>query len=623
VIPVARRFASVGVGPGAAHPRRPESEEAGVKGYRFGPVAVAGGGTEFRLWAPGHRRVELILDSPRGARRCLSLRPEADGFFSVRVPEAGPGWRYRYRVDGRGPWPDPASRRQPEDVHGPSELVVGDYPWTDGAWRGLDWSQAVIYELHVGTFTPEGTFDAVIDRLDHLAALGVNALELMPVADFPGRCNWGYDGTFLFAPDSAYGPPDSLKRLVDACHGRGMAVILDVVYNHLGPDGNYLWPISPPFFNQDVHTPWGASIAIEHPLVARFFEENARFWIEEYHFDGLRLDAVHALDHWHRPRFLAGLARAARGAAPDRPLFLVLENVDNQAEYLRDAGAEAYDAQWNDDFHHALHALLTGERSGVYQEHDVPARTLARVLAQGFAYQGEYSPWRQRPRGTSTRGLSLDRFVNFLQTHDMAGNRAFGERLHQLIDADRYRAVVALYLFLPGIPMLFMGEEFAASTPFLFFTDHTPELGEQVRAGRLRQHQRSDEPRAQLHPDRIPHPQDHSTFTASKLDWDDLERHRETLSLYARAIEHRRAFLPTVDQRQEGIEVASEGMCFTVILRDLRGRDVVACLANLGDQAYAIPGRLGEDGSWAEVLATREAPAGMVAGHSTLWLAKG
>lgn len=585
----------------------------------FGACYKPGLGTEFKLWAPDHRQVDLLLLPPTGEPRRMPMNPRQDGFFSLTEKEAAPGWNYQYFVDDQGPYPDPASRKQPDDVHGASEIIDSTYQWTDQHWRGLDWSRAVIYELHVGTFTPAGTFQGLLSQLDYLCDLGINTIELMPVADFPGKHNWGYDGTFLFAPDSAYGSPEDLKQLVDGCHRRSIAIILDVVYNHFGPDGNYIWPISRQFFNSGQHTPWGESLNIGHPVVRAFFRENARFWIEEYHFDGYRFDAVHALDFDQRFDFLSEVRKAARAAAPERSLFLVLENPTNQAELLRDSGDGAFDAQWNDDFHHAIHRLLTGEQEGVYQDHAVPEETLERILRNGFAYQGEYSPYRKRAVGTPTDGLTLNHFVNYIQTHDMVGNRALGERLHQLTDLEMYMASVALYLFLPGIPMLFMGEEFCATTPFLFFTDHHQKLGAEIRKGRLRQHTVIPKWREKESWERIPHPQKESTFQSSRIDWLDAKRNSEILNLYKTLLAMRANFIEQIDLRQDSVTVERDGRLFIIILRDHRGQETVACVTNFEMTDQQLPNRF-RSIQWHPIITTQSCRDDMVPSYTTLWL---
>jgi malto-oligosyltrehalose trehalohydrolase len=401
----------------------------------FGAALRDDGTTCFRLWAPAAARVDLALATTR-AHAALPLAALDGGWFEAIAPDAPHGSRYAFRIDGERTVPDPASRSNPDDVHAPSMVVDPlAFDWQDAGWRGRPWHEAVLYELHVGTFTREGTFAAAIGRLDYLAGLGITAIELMPLADFPGTRNWGYDGVLPFAPDATYGPPETLKALVQAAHARGLMVLLDVVYNHFGPEGNYLHLYAPQFFNPTHRTPWGAAINFDGPgsrTVRDFFVHNALFWLEEYHFDGLRLDAVHAIADGSRPDIVAELAAAVRaGPGRDRHVHLVLENDANQARYLgRDESRAPLfaTAQWNDDLHHAFHVLLTGERDGYYADYaERPLRHLGRALAEGFSYQGEASAYRaNRTRGEPSVHLPATAFVSFLQTHDQVGNRAFG-----------------------------------------------------------------------------------------------------------------------------------------------------------------------------------------------------
>ena len=438
--------------------------------YAWGPRLEAEG-TRFRLWAPAARQVALELDG--GAP--VVMTPEHDGWWETVKP-APAGTRYRFRV-GDLAVPDPASRRQMGDVHGWS--VVADahaYRWRTRDWHGRAWEDAVIYEIHTGLW---GGFRGVAARLDALTDLGITAIELMPAADFPGTRNWGYDGVLPFAPDESYGTPDDLQHLVDEAHARGLMVFLDAVYNHFGPDGNYLHLYAPGFFRRDAKTPWGAAIDFRKEPVRNFFIENAIYWLREFRMDGLRLDAVHAIED---RAFLAELARAVRAAFPaERNIHLVVENEDNDAALL-----DLYDAQWNDDLHHALHVLLTGESAGYYGDFtgDAAAK-LARALGEGFVYQGEHSPHRGAPRGTPSAHLPAAKFVAFLQNHDQIGNRAFGERLTVLVSEAALRAAVALIMLCPQIPMLFMGEDTGSRAPFLYFTDHRDaRLAQAVREGR-------------------------------------------------------------------------------------------------------------------------------------------
>ena len=519
----------------------------------FGAEVLADTSARFRLWAPGAKRITLAFAA--GEKHAdVAMAAAGGGWFEAIVPDVPEGTLYAYRA-GDTRFPDPASRFNPEDVHQASMVVDPNaFEWNDGGWSGRPWEEAVVYELHIGTFTPEGTFAAAIDRLDYLVDLGVTVLEIMPVADFPGRRNWGYDGVLPFAPDASYGRPEDLKRLVEAAHRRGLSVLLDVVYNHFGPEGNYLHTYAPQFFTEHHHTPWGAAINFDAEgsrTVRDFFIHNALYWVEEYRFDGLRLDAVHAIADDSDPDIVTEIARALRqGPGRARQIHLVLENDRNQARYLeRDAACRPVEAsaQWNDDIHHALHILTTGERDGYYEDYAAkPLWYFARSLAQGFGYQGEPSAHRDgAARGDPSAHLPPAAFVSFLQTHDQVGNRALGERLCAIADAQALRAATVCVLLAPAPPLLFMGEEFAASTPFQFFCDFGPELAAAVTRGRRHEFARFArfaDPAAQA---TIPDPNDARTFAASKLRWDEIGRaphaqwlalHRELLALRHRAI---------------------------------------------------------------------------------------
>ena len=515
----------------------------------FGAEVREDGTTRFRLWAPGARQVELWLEEPG---RAVAMPRDAGGWAEYVTREAPAGTRYRFRIDGELLVPDPAARFQPGDVHGASEVVDPlAHAWADTAWIGLPPERLVFYELHVGTFTAAGTHAAVAERLDHLVALGVTALELMPLADFPGRRGWGYDGVLLYAPEATYGRPEDLKALVDAAHARGLAVFLDVVYNHFGPEGNYLHRYAPDFFNPRHQTPWGDGINYDGPgseVVRAFMIHNALYWIEEYHLDGLRLDAVNAIVDESPRHLLEELARAvADGPARERRVHLVLENGANEARYLRraDGGRPLYQAQWNDDVHHALHILLTGERGGYYGDYQPPLPHLGRCLAEGFAFQGEWSAYRGGARGESSVDVPPTAFVGFLQNHDQIGNRALGERITALASPDAVRAATAVLLLSPAPPLLFMGEEWAAPEPFLFFSDLGPDLGPLVSEGRRREFARFPEFADPATRERIPDPQAESTFRRSSLDWsharaavhkDWLAFHQALLALRTREV---------------------------------------------------------------------------------------
>jgi malto-oligosyltrehalose trehalohydrolase len=452
-------------------------------------AAIDAHGASFRLWAPAARAVALHLPE---SRRNVSMARQESGWHAVRIPNLVAGTVYQYVIDDVQPVPDPASRFQPHDVDGPSELIDPEaFDWPDATWNGRPWHEAVIYEIHVGTFTREGTFAAAEADLSRLANLGITAIELMPVADFAGRRNWGYDGVLPFAPDSTYGTPSALKRFIAAAHALGLMVFVDVVYNHFGPEGNYLGRYAPEFF-ADTDTGWGRGINFAARLVRDFFIDNALYWIIEYNVDGLRLDAVHAIEDASRPDILEEIAARLRLAvAPNRHVHLVLENDRNQTRYLRrdaDGRAVCYDAQWNDDFHHAAHVVLTGETGGYYADFAVdPVAKLGRALVEGFAFQGEHSEYRNAPRGEPSRDLPPVAMVNFLQNHDQVGNRPYGERLTVLAEPAALAAATAILLLAPSPPLLFMGEEWNATTPFLFFCDFSGALGEAVRDGRRRE----------------------------------------------------------------------------------------------------------------------------------------
>lgn len=520
-----------------------------VHAMPFGAQVVDEERTRFRLWAPSAGSVELVLADARGDR--MLDMPEIGEGWRELVTRAPAGARYRYRIDGKLEVPDPASRYNPEDVHGPSEVVdPRACEWPDAHWSGRPWHEAIIYELHVGTFSPEGTFAGVERRLDYLAALGVTAVELMPIADFPGRRGWGYDGTLQFAPNASYGRPDDLKRLVTAAHARGLMVFLDVIYNHFGPEGNYLHAYARPFFSDRHKTDWGSAInfdGAESRIVRDFFIHNTLYWLEEFHLDGLRFDAVHAIADDSETHILSELAQAVRsGPGAQRHIHLVLENERNEARYLRyeNARPRQYNAQWNDDAHHAFHVLLTNETDGYYSDYAPDTtRHLGRCLAEGFAYQGDPSPYGGgRPRGEPSADLPPSAFVAFLQNHDQIGNRALGERLPALASPARLKAATAAWLLAPATPLLFMGEEFAAATPFLFFCDFGPELAQAVTEGRRREFARFarfSDPAAR---DAIPDPNHPTTFERSKLDWDcvNAPSHASWLELYGKLLALRR-----------------------------------------------------------------------------------
>jgi maltooligosyltrehalose trehalohydrolase len=531
----------------------------------FGAEVLSDGRTRFRLWAPSARSVEIVIGATTQDAYSLPMPGAGDGWYELVRPDTPPGTLYSYRIDGDLEVPDPASRFNPKDVHGPSEVIdPGSYDWRDIGWQGRPWQDAVLYELHVGTFTRPGTFAALEKRLDTLARDGITAIELMPVADFPGKRGWGYDGVLLYAPESGYGRPEKLKHFIEAAHERGLMVLLDVVYNHFGPEGNYLHAYARQFFTDRHRTPWGDAIDFdgEHSRTVRdFFVHNALYWIEEFHLDGLRIDAVHAIRDDSDQHFITELCERVRaGPGRDREIHLVLENHENECSLMPrgdDGRPLLATAQWNDDFHHTLHTLLTSESDGYYVDYaDAPLRHLGRCLAEGFAFQGD--PYRfedGRLRGEPSLQLPPGAFVNFIQNHDQVGNRAFGERMSQLTGPARLRAAMAILLLAPSPPMLFMGDEFAAVQPFLYFCDFGPELAASVTDGRRREFERFAQfadPEAR---ERIPDPNDPKTFVASKLRWSDRDRrpHREWLDLTRQLLELRRhEIVPLIPRIETG-----------------------------------------------------------------------
>jgi maltooligosyltrehalose trehalohydrolase len=487
---------------------------------QFGPKLTPSGAS-FRLWAPAAEHVEVLLKTPH------PLRHAGDGWFSAEIAGVKAGTRYQFRIDDEIDVPDPASAFQPDDVSGPSEVVDhGTYRWRATRWRGRPWHETVVIETHVGTFTKEGTYRAMIGKLDHLVSTGITALELMPLADFAGKRNWGYDGVLWYAPDSAYGRPEDLKILIDEAHLRGLMVFLDVVYNHFGPEGNYLGRYAPSFFT-DTHTPWGSAIDYRVKQVRDFAIENAVYWLDEYRFDGLRLDAVHAIAEPGEVSMLHSLSKAVGefAARSGRHIHLMLENDDNAAHLLdtnEDPPRGKYRAQWNDDYHHAWHLLLTGESHGYYRDYQrSPLNHIARALGSGFVYQGEPSPHRgELKRGEPSGALAPTAFVNFLQNHDQIGNRPLGDRLEGVAEPKAIEAALAITLLAPMVPMLFMGEEWGSQAPFPFFCDFHGDLAEAVRNGRRKEFAGA----YAKYGDEIPDPLATSTVQSAMLDWTSLDK---------------------------------------------------------------------------------------------------
>lgn len=484
---------------------------------RLGATAISGNSCRFLVWAPRAKTVEVSLDSPKPRR--VRMEAVGCGYFRAVVEGVRAGTLYRYRLDHDKERPDPASRYQPRGVHGPSQVTDNHFGWTDSSWKGLPLEKYVLYELHVGTFSTEGTFDAILPRLPALRDLGITAIELMPVAQFPGNRNWGYDGVFPYAVQASYGGPAALKNLVNECHSHSMAVVVDVVYNHLGPEGNYLADFGP-YFTNLYKTPWGDAInydQLQSDHVRRYFIENALEWVTDYHFDALRLDAVHAIRDSSARSFLEQLSRAVHDRAKEfnRSVCLMAESHENDARLVTpsELGGAGYDAVWNDDFHHSLHVILTGEQCGYYEDfHSV--EDLVKCCRDGFLYSGQYAKfWRTR-RGNSSQHIPAERFVIYAQNHDQVGNRAEGNRLTQIVSFEKLKIAAGAVLLSANIPLLFMGEEYGELSPFQYFVSHgDPQLIEAIRHGRR------EEFRQFSWPGEIPDPQSEETFVRSKLNW--------------------------------------------------------------------------------------------------------
>ena len=574
-----------------------------VHDFPYGANLQADGRTKFRLWAPAQETVSVALENGP----ILPMARTSDGWFEA-VAVCGGGSRYRYRLADGTLVPDPASRFQPDDVHGPSAVIDPcAYRWRNGEWTGRPWHEAVLYELHVGVL---GGFRGVAKLLPGLAALGITAVELMPINDFPGRRNWGYDGVLPYAPDSAYGTPDELKALVDAAHGLGLMIFLDVVYNHFGPDGNYLSLYAPQFFRDDHHTPWGPAIDFRKAEVRAFFTENVLYWLVEYRFDGLRFDAVHAIEEQDWVDEMAATVRTT--VEPERHVHLVLEH-HNDASHL----AKEVDAQWNDDGHNVLHVLLTDEDGGYYADYaDKPAEKLARCLADGFIFQGEYSDYLGAPRGMPSGHLPPTAFVLFLQNHDQIGNRAFGERLTTLADPAALEAAIALVMLCPQIPLLFMGEETASRTPFLFFTEHGSELADAVREGRRNEFARFaafSDPAKRTH---IPDPNAARTFEAS-VAHGDLTLGAKREALYRQLIDLRRTEIVPRLNATRSVEARAIGQKAVVARWQLGDGAMLTLATNLGAQPIPIAPPAGSLLFANVVDAISLARSGWLPGHCT------
>jgi maltooligosyltrehalose trehalohydrolase len=561
-----------------------------------------------------HDRVEVVIfDRAGNIVRTVGLERESDRYFSGFDRAGAKGDLYKYRFGESQPWPDPASCYQPEGVHGPSMVTdAGGYVWAHEEWSRTQFSDLVIYELHVGTFTPEGTFRGAIARLPHLAGLGVTAIELMPIADFPGDRNWGYDGVMLYAPARAYGTPDDLRALVDAAHGHGIAVILDVVYNHLGPDGNYLAVYDDGYYAQPRReTAWGAALDYEAPAVRTFFIENALYWMRDFRIDGFRLDATHAIVDNSARHLLAEIAEAVQAEGG----FVIAEDERNEAAIVapRNSGGWGFNGVWADDFHHVVRTMLTGEREGYYGNFEGTGTELAQTIRHGWLYRGQAQVTSGKPRGSDPSRAAPEQFVYCISNHDQVGNRAFGERLNQNISAAAYRAASALLCLVPQTPMLFMGQEWAASTPFQFFTDHKDDLGQAITKGRRREFKDFSAFRDPRLLETIPDPQSEQTFHDSKLTWNELESPAAsaTFLLYSEFLRARRTSRAFQNRKRDSYVVLDEGDGIVAILFGPQGDFTLAVVANLlgvrsapnMDDARLSPGQ-GRD--WKAVLSSNE-----------------
>jgi maltooligosyltrehalose trehalohydrolase len=566
----------------------------------IGALVTNDGAARFRVWAPliDHVVVRLL-----GSARSIRLEPTARGYHEAVVGDVLPGELYFFQLAEGGERPDPASRCQPQGVHGPSEVVDLSFHWEDRGWSGIPLADYVIYELHVGTFTGQGTFESAMPFLDYLADIGISAVELMPVAQFPGERNWGYDGVYPFAAQHSYGGPSGLKTLVNACHQRGLAVILDVVYNHLGPEGNYLSDFAP-YFTDAYKSPWGRAINFDGPYsdeVRHFFIENALYWLRDCHIDALRLDAVHAILDHSPYTFLEELQAAVQSEAArlQRRMFLIAESADNNARLLhpRARGGYEIDAQWNDDFHHCLRTLLTGERSGYYSDYG-EFWQLAKAYREGFVYSGEYSKFRKRRHGSTSRDIPARKFVVFAQNHDQIGNRKLGDRLTQAVSFDALKLAAGLVLLSPFLPLLFMGEEYGEIAPFPFFVSHSDaELVRAVREGRRAEFASFD------WQGEVPDPQAEATFMSAKLDHrlSETGNHKVLLDFYRELLRLRKSVPAIAETDKESMSVTADAQEKTLAVERRRGGGRALLIANLGDSDGSIV-LGGAPGGWRKVL---------------------
>jgi len=555
---------------------------------RLGATYLGNGRCQFVVWAPVVSEVELHIVSPR--ELTVPMDKDGQGYHQAVADGIKPGSQYFYRLDGRKERPDPVSYFQPQGVHGPSQVVDSNFTWEDQGWSGLPLEEYIVYELHVGTFIPEGTFGAIITRLDELKDLGITAVELMPVAQFPGNRNWGYDGVYPFAVQDSYGGPEGLKNLVNTCHRKGLAVILDVVYNHLGPEGNYIADFGP-YFTDRYKTPWGAALNFDGPYsdqVRRFFIENAIYWLTDLHIDALRLDALHAILDISSYSFVEELSVEFHEQVKQqkRKAYLIGESAANDARLIksRELGGYGLDAQWNDDFHHSLHVLLTGEQAGYYQDFG-RLHHLVKAFREGFVYSGEYSPYRRRRHGVSSKDIPAHRFVVFSQNHDQVGNRAQGERLSRIVSFEALKLAAGTVLLSPYIPLIFMGEEYGETAPFPYFVSHAePELIEAVRKGRR------EEFAAFRWQGEIPDPQDEKTFTSARINRNlrDQGQHCVLLEFYKELIRLRKVTPALANLSKDTLEIKADEENKAIIMHRWKDNSEVIAVFNFADGGVSI-----------------------------------
>ncbi len=563
--------------------------------YQFGPQLLEDG-VCFRAWAPGAEALDLILEPNTDQSRHISMNPTADGFYEIHVPEAGVGTRYFFSRND-GPWiPDPASHFQPDGVHGASQVIDLNYAWTASSWQGLLPEQLIIYELHVGTYTPEGSYQGVSQKLDFLAELGITAIEIMPLATFPGKYNWGYDGVFHFAPFAGYGPPAELQTLVDQCHQRGIAVIIDIVTNHFGPEGNAMWSVAPDFFNPDKPSAWSDGLRWEVEPVLRYFDEVALYWVHHYGMDGIRFDAFHAIPkhvrHLHLKRMVDIVEEHT---SPNRQIFYLLESPDNQMSLLQNSTSRVQVSQFNFDFGRAAHALVTGENQAYYYDYHPPAAELTKCLNQGFSFCGRFSTYRNRVVGETNKPTNWDTITNFIQNHDSSGNRYLGQRLDDLTDPELLRAMNALMMLHPGIPSLFMGQEWSASTPFYFFTDFPEELGHNVQEGRKKLFYEHD---FSASTEQAPGCQEQEAFDDSVLHWDELQhgKHQRFLQFFKELITVRQQVIPQMSRQISDLQMtSSDSAQYQITIASKQAGEASFFLAaNLEQEVMKIPDSPGD-----------------------------